>query len=135
MMETDVMLSSALRLTCSRDDLVAKLGIVSRAVSTRTTVQILAGVLLTAESGKLTLGLARRVATGADGDPRPVRGGQGRHGGDRLVPPLGQGDADRRRGSRARGDHPGPRARRAAADRPGGGLAGARRAREPGHLR
>jgi DNA polymerase-3 subunit beta len=55
MIETDVMLSSGLRLTCSRDDLVAKLGVVSRAVSTRTTVQILAGVLLTAEAGKLTL--------------------------------------------------------------------------------
>src|SRR5207245_9595071 len=41
--------------TCSRDELVAKLGIVARAVSTRTAVQILSGVLLRAEGGELHL--------------------------------------------------------------------------------
>jgi DNA polymerase-3 subunit beta len=55
MIETDVMLGSGLKLTCSRDELTAQLGIVSRAVSTRTTVQILSGVLLQASSGALTL--------------------------------------------------------------------------------
>src|SRR5437763_205783 len=55
MMETDVIVGSGMKLTCSRDDLVTKLGIVSRAVSTRTAVQILSGVLLKAEAGELHL--------------------------------------------------------------------------------
>jgi DNA polymerase III subunit beta len=56
MIETETVVSAgALRVTCSRDDLVAKLGIVSRGVSTRTAVQILAGILLTAEGDKLSL--------------------------------------------------------------------------------
>ena len=44
-----------MKLTCSRDELVGKLGIVSRAVSTRTAVQILSGILLRAEAGELHL--------------------------------------------------------------------------------
>jgi DNA polymerase-3 subunit beta len=44
-----------MKITCSRDDLVAKLGIVSRAVSTRGTVQVLSGVLLHVEAGRLEL--------------------------------------------------------------------------------
>jgi DNA polymerase III subunit beta len=55
MIETEVMVGEALKLTCARDELVAKLAVVSRAVSTRTAVQILAGVLLRAESGELHL--------------------------------------------------------------------------------
>jgi DNA polymerase-3 subunit beta len=55
MIETEVMVGEALKLTCTRDELVAKLAVVSRAVSTRTAVQILAGVLLRAESGELHL--------------------------------------------------------------------------------
>ena len=46
---------SGMKITVGRDELVGKLGIVARAVSTRTTVQILAGVLLRAEGGKLEL--------------------------------------------------------------------------------
>jgi len=42
-------------VTCARDELVAKLGIVSRAVSTRTTVLVLGGVLLRTQSGELHL--------------------------------------------------------------------------------
>ncbi len=49
------MVGEALKLTCTRDELVAKLGIVSRAVSTRSAVQILAGVLLRAQEGELQL--------------------------------------------------------------------------------
>jgi DNA polymerase III subunit beta len=45
----------ALKLTCRRAELVAKLAIVARAVSSRTAVQILAGVLLRAEDGELHL--------------------------------------------------------------------------------
>src|SRR5262249_31025815 len=45
----------AMRLGCSREDFVAKLGIVARAVSTRSSVQILAGVMLRAEGSELHL--------------------------------------------------------------------------------
>src|SRR5919201_327036 len=54
-METDIMIGAGMKLTCTREDLVSRLGIVSRAVSTRTTVQILAGILLRAENGELEL--------------------------------------------------------------------------------
>jgi DNA polymerase-3 subunit beta len=54
-METEIMIGTGLKLTCSRDDFVAKLGVVSRAVSTRSSVQVLAGVLLRAEGGELQL--------------------------------------------------------------------------------
>src|SRR5919199_1805489 len=50
-----VVRSGTMKLTCSRDELTQKLGVVSRAVSTRTAVQILGGVLLRAEGGQLTL--------------------------------------------------------------------------------
>ena len=42
-----------LRITCSKDELVQALGVVSRAVSTRTSVQILSGILLEAAGGEL----------------------------------------------------------------------------------
>ena len=41
------------------------------------------------------LRLPRRVAPRADRDPRPLRGREARHGRDRLVPALGQGDRAR----------------------------------------
>src|ERR1051326_6102782 len=44
---------SGMRLTCSRDELAQALGIVSRGVSTRGSVQILGGILLRAETGSL----------------------------------------------------------------------------------
>ena len=46
---------SHLKLEVARDELVTKLGIVSRAVSTRGTVQVLSGILLSAEAGAITL--------------------------------------------------------------------------------
>jgi len=46
---------SHLKIDVARDELVAKLGIVSRAVSTRGTVQVLSGILLSAEGGTITL--------------------------------------------------------------------------------
>jgi DNA polymerase-3 subunit beta len=56
MIETDmVAVGSGMKVTCSRDDLVARLAIVARAVSTRTTVLVLGGVLLRAENGELHL--------------------------------------------------------------------------------
>jgi DNA polymerase III subunit beta len=51
----DVAVGSDLRLTCDRDAFVAKLGLVSRAVSTRSTVQVLAGVRLRATESGLEL--------------------------------------------------------------------------------
>src|SRR5690348_6012123 len=56
MIETTVMVGSGLRITCRRDDLVQGLNVVSRAVSTRATVQILSGILL--RPGEETLELA-----------------------------------------------------------------------------
>ncbi len=44
-----------MKIICSRDDLAARLGVVSRGLSTRGTVQILAGVLLQAQDGNLEL--------------------------------------------------------------------------------
>jgi DNA polymerase III subunit beta len=56
MMETEaVVAQGTLKASCSRDELTRALGIVSRGVSTRTTVQILAGILLQASDGSLDL--------------------------------------------------------------------------------
>ena len=46
---------TGMKISVARDELVAKLGIVSRAVSTRGTVQVLAGILLRADGDVLTL--------------------------------------------------------------------------------
>jgi DNA polymerase-3 subunit beta len=53
MIETDVAVSSGMKIVCSRDELGSKLAVVARAVSTRTAVQILSGILLRAEAGEL----------------------------------------------------------------------------------
>jgi DNA polymerase III subunit beta len=56
MMEAEaVVAQGTLNVSCPRDELAHALGIVSRGVSTRTTVQILAGILLRAEDGRLEL--------------------------------------------------------------------------------
>jgi len=56
MMETEaVVAQGTLKVTCPRDELARALGVVSRGVSTRTTVQILAGILLHASDGRLEL--------------------------------------------------------------------------------
>src|SRR5829696_5060397 len=46
---------TGLKISVARDELVAKLGVVSRAVSTRGTVQVLSGILLSADGETLTL--------------------------------------------------------------------------------
>src|SRR5215217_7598883 len=73
MIETDVVIGAALKLTCPRDELIRQLSIVSRAASTRTTVQVLAGVLLRTDEGKLQLAatdmeLSLRTSLAADVD-------------------------------------------------------------------
>jgi DNA polymerase-3 subunit beta len=56
MMEAEaVVAQGTLRVVCPRDELTRALGVVSRGVSTRTTVQILAGILLRGSEGKLEL--------------------------------------------------------------------------------
>ncbi len=55
MIETDIVVSAGLRITCAQDELAQALGVVSRAISTRTSVQILSGVLLEARDGELRL--------------------------------------------------------------------------------
>jgi DNA polymerase-3 subunit beta len=57
MMDTDttpeLVVASDLRLTCDRDEFVARLATVSRAVSLRSAVQVLSGIKLTAAAGTL----------------------------------------------------------------------------------
>src|SRR5947208_10430499 len=55
MIETNTMVGTGMKVVVQRDELTQKLGVVSRAVSTRASVQILSGVLLTAEGGRLHL--------------------------------------------------------------------------------
>jgi DNA polymerase-3 subunit beta len=55
MIETEVIVGSGLRITVSKDELVGALGVVSRAVSARTSVQILSGILLEAQGSELRL--------------------------------------------------------------------------------
>ena len=55
MIETDIVVGSGLKATCDRAELGERLGVVARAVSTRSAVQVLLGVLLRAEEGRLHL--------------------------------------------------------------------------------
>jgi DNA polymerase-3 subunit beta len=55
MIETDMVVGTGLRITVSKDELVSSLGVVSRAVSTRTSVQILSGILVEAQGNELRL--------------------------------------------------------------------------------
>ena len=54
-MNTDMASATALRVTCPKAVLAGALGVVSRAVSTRGAVQVLGGILLHADSGRLSL--------------------------------------------------------------------------------
>src|ERR671933_1353946 len=57
MIESNTMVGTGtgMKVVCRRDELAQKLGIVVRAVSARASVQILSGVLLRAEGGRLQL--------------------------------------------------------------------------------
>src|ERR671934_1566480 len=55
MIETNTMVGTGMKVVCQRDELAQRLAIVSRAVSSRASVQILSGVLLRAEGGRLHL--------------------------------------------------------------------------------
>ncbi|MGH3110955.1 MAG: DNA polymerase III subunit beta [Gaiellaceae bacterium] len=54
-MNTELAATTELRATCSRDDLAGVLGIVSRGLSSRGAVQVLNGILLRGDEGKLEL--------------------------------------------------------------------------------
>src|SRR5437016_11301769 len=57
MIESNTMVGTGtgIKIVCRQDELAQKLGVVSRAVSTRASVQILSGVLLQADGGRLHL--------------------------------------------------------------------------------
>jgi DNA polymerase III subunit beta len=55
MIETETTVGAGMKITCRKDDLVHGLAVVSRAVSTRATVQILSGILLRSSGGELEL--------------------------------------------------------------------------------
>jgi DNA polymerase-3 subunit beta len=55
MIETDMVVGTGLRISVSKDELVSALGVVARAVSTRTSVQILSGILLEVQGDELRL--------------------------------------------------------------------------------
>jgi DNA polymerase-3 subunit beta len=55
MIDTDIVVGAELRISCPKDELAQALGVVARALSTRSSVQILSGILLEARSGELRL--------------------------------------------------------------------------------
>src|SRR5579862_160267 len=55
MIESDIAVGADLRITCSKDELVHGLSLVGRALSTRTAIQILSGILLEASGDELRL--------------------------------------------------------------------------------
>jgi DNA polymerase III subunit beta len=94
MVEVDVETSTGLRVTCNRDELAHQLSIVSRALSMRSTVQILSGVLLEASGERLALAatdmeLSLQVSLGSqvDGEGRVVVPGRLLVELARLLPP------------------------------------------------
>ena len=55
MIESDIAVGAGLRITCTKEELVQGLSVVGRAVSNRTAIQILSGILLEAREGELRL--------------------------------------------------------------------------------
>jgi DNA polymerase-3 subunit beta len=55
MIDSEIVVGTGLRITVAKDELAAKLAIVARGVSTRTTVLVLGGIQLRAETGQLHL--------------------------------------------------------------------------------
>ena len=55
MIESETAVGAGLRITCAKDDLVQGLTLVGRAVSSRTAIQILSGILLEGQGDELRL--------------------------------------------------------------------------------
>src|SRR5688572_18185231 len=72
-MTIETALATPVKIVCSRDELARVLGVVGRAVSTRGSVQILAGIVLNAADGRVTaaatdMEMSLRVEFGGDVD-------------------------------------------------------------------
>ena len=70
MTSMDTVVATRMKVTCPRDEFAQKLGVVGRAVSSRTSVNILTGIMLRAEDGRLSLAatdmeISLRVTLGA----------------------------------------------------------------------
>jgi len=83
MIESDIAVGAGLRITCTKEDLVQGLSLVGRAVSTRTAIQILSGILLEASAEDLRLAatdmelsLRASVPARAEGDGAVVLPGR-----------------------------------------------------------
>src|SRR5581483_6524665 len=83
MIESDIAVGADLRITCSKEDLVQGLALVGRAVSSRTSIQILSGILLEASGGEvrlaatdMELSLRATVAAQVSGDGAVVLPGR-----------------------------------------------------------
>src|SRR3569833_1560308 len=79
MIETEDMVGTGVKISVSKDELVRALRVVSRAVSTRTSVQILSGILLEAAGSELRLAatdmelsLRATIAAQVEGDGAPA---------------------------------------------------------------
>src|SRR4029077_7934188 len=75
MIESDIAVGAGLRITCAKDELVEGLSLVGRAVSSRTAIQILSGILLEGQGAQLRLAatdmelaLRASVAAQVEGD-------------------------------------------------------------------
>src|SRR5918997_495194 len=73
MASIDTVAGTKMRITCEKEELADKLQLVGRAVSPRTSVQILAGIMLEARAGRLALSatdmeISLRVALDAQTD-------------------------------------------------------------------
>src|SRR6476659_1778957 len=55
MIDSETVVGTGLRITVAKDELAAKLAVVARGVSTRTTVLVLGGIQLRAEGGQMHL--------------------------------------------------------------------------------
>jgi DNA polymerase-3 subunit beta len=55
MTSMDTVVATRMKVTCPREELAQKLGVAGRAVSSRTSVNILTGIMLRAEEGRLSL--------------------------------------------------------------------------------
>src|SRR3569833_2546219 len=93
MIETEDMVGTGVKISVSKDALVSALGVVSRAVSPRTTVQILSGILLEAAGRELRLAataielsLRATIASQVEGDGAIVLPGMTLVGGARRRP-------------------------------------------------
>src|SRR6266508_3801417 len=74
-MTSNITVGTELRVNCSREELGEKLGLVNRAVSSRSSVQILSGIMLRGSEGQLELSatdmelsLRTGLAAGVEGD-------------------------------------------------------------------